>query len=192
MISTEKKPSDKVWTRDLISCISSTPFDRILVIYFTLLTLLTFPFHSLTRTTTPPEAMLRPNTSPLGTTTQSSNGECQMSALLDSIMAPNVGVRKPVKRSRRRRPPGWKPMPRAERVYKNCARCGARNHVRRLCCRVCYVSKAEMGVGAGVRNSVSSNLADVPAVTAGPHPAPALPIQTNVDDDLLAGAIGAF
>lgn len=102
----------------------------------------------------------------------------EMSVLLDSIMASQTGERLISRRARsrtripavptsrtlvkpehnavrvrhrrsRRRPPGWTPMPRAQRVYKLCARCGEKNHVRRLCCRGCYVSKAEMGVGAG-------------------------------------------
>lgn len=135
-----------------------------------------------------------------------SSRECQMSALLDSIMAPAttvtatvVGVHKPPKRSsRRRRPPGWKPMPRAERVYKNCAKCGARNHVRRLFCKGCYVSKAEMGVGAGVRHVPDTALmsnATMNAQASLPNGTPnsGMVLQSStVEDEILGGAIGAF
>ncbi len=111
-----------------------------------------------------------------------------MSALLDSIMAPS-GVQKPKRSSRRRRPPGWKPMPRAERVYKNCAKCGARNHVRRLFCKGCYVSKAEMGVGAGVRVVPDSN----GLTNATQNLGSGVVLQnSNVEEELLSDAIGAF
>lgn len=68
------------------------------------------------------------------------------------------------KRTNRKRPAGWTPTPRAERVYKTCAKCGKRNHVRRLCCNGCYATKSEMGSrsrktssAAGASNSSSSN-----------------------------------
>jgi len=36
------------------------------------------------------------------------------------------------------------PIPREERTYRNCRRCGMRNHNRRLCCTACYLPRAAM------------------------------------------------
>lgn len=84
-------------------------------------------------------------------------------------------VRKPTKSRRsRKRPTGWKPMPRELRVYKKCDYCGEKNHVRQLCCKFCYKSKADMkkiadrnrraggsgagaGAGAGTSNGVGAS-----------------------------------
>lgn len=62
-------------------------------------------------------------------------------------------------RRARRRPPGWTPMPRAERVYKTCAKCGKKNHVRRLCCNGCYATKSEMGSGVDERSAARRSAA---------------------------------
>lgn len=50
------------------------------------------------------------------------------------------------KRRRRRKPRilGDTPIPRAQRVFINCKRCQARNHVRRLACATCGATKQEM------------------------------------------------
>jgi len=37
-----------------------------------------------------------------------------------------------------------KPIPRKERTYRKCSRCGVRNHNRRLCCTACYLPRAAM------------------------------------------------
>lgn len=36
------------------------------------------------------------------------------------------------------------PIPRTARTYRNCSRCGTRNHNRRLFCTLCYQSRADM------------------------------------------------
>lgn len=60
-------------------------------------------------------------------------------------------VRKP--RRQRKRPPGWSPMPREQRVYKECSKCHWKNHVRRLCCEKCFTSKSDMKKSSGVGRS---------------------------------------
>lgn len=47
----------------------------------------------------------------------------------------------------RRRPQGWTPTPRRERVYLFCAVCSHKNHVRRLFCENCLAPKPDMRGG---------------------------------------------
>lgn len=58
-------------------------------------------------------------------------------------MSELLGVGKRIQRSRRRLQ-GWTPTPRSCRVYRICARCGERNHVRRLFCTKCFMSRAKV------------------------------------------------
>ena len=83
-----------------------------------------------------------------------SRQETEMSELLESILAHamEVGVRKRPRRSCRR-PAGWTPTPRRDRVFKTCVRCGESNHIRRLFCSKCFTSRADMNISASGRSA---------------------------------------
>lgn len=102
-----------------------------------------------------------------------------MNAILDTIcdmpndkhnsnssnMSPSGGItrksgnRKP--RRQRKRPPGWTPMPRDQRVYKECTTCHWKNHVRRLCCEKCFTSKSDMKKNSSSSSSKARNNSNI-------------------------------